>query len=130
MERPIVLCGRGRMGPLVLVGQAVSNVFALSTSMLTAPILAMTALTGQGLGTFRVEGGWRQVAEVAVGVGLGLRGKTVAEVAAARQAVVLAHLPAKGAPRFLLDVDPDARLVPGDRLVLCAEPRSLAALLA
>ena len=32
------------------LGQAVQNVYALSTSLLTAPILALTALTGQGLG--------------------------------------------------------------------------------
>src|SRR5262249_60885976 len=38
------------------LGKAVNNIFALSTSTLAAPVLAVTALTGQGLGTFRVEG--------------------------------------------------------------------------
>src|SRR5262245_12071844 len=38
------------------LGKAVNNVFALSTSTLAAPVLAVTALTGQALGTFRVEG--------------------------------------------------------------------------
>ena len=38
------------------LGEAVQNVFALSTSMLTAPIVALTALTGQALGAFRLEG--------------------------------------------------------------------------
>src|SRR5262249_50748153 len=38
------------------LGKAVHNIFALSTSTLAAPVLAVTALTGQGLGTFHVEG--------------------------------------------------------------------------
>src|SRR4051812_47095327 len=37
------------------LGKSVHNVFALSTSMLTAPILALTAITGQALGTFRAD---------------------------------------------------------------------------
>jgi Trk K+ transport system NAD-binding subunit len=115
------------------LGQAVRHVFALSTSLLTAPILAMTALTGQGLGTFRIDGltdGRRQVAEVAVGPGSPLRGRSVGAVAGPRDAVVLAHLPAAGPPRFLTEVDQEAPLEAGDRLVLCGEPRALAPLLA
>src|SRR5260370_13186492 len=34
------------------LGHAVRNIFALSTSMLTAPLLAMTAMTRQGLAAF------------------------------------------------------------------------------
>ncbi len=116
------------------LGQAVQNVFALSTSMLTAPVLALTALTGQGLGTFHLEGqqadGWRLVAEVSVGAGSDLRGRTVGEVAAARGAVVLAHLPECGPDCFLIDVDLDERLRASDRLVVCGEPRALQPLLA
>jgi Trk K+ transport system NAD-binding subunit len=115
------------------LGHAVKNVYGLSTSLLTAPILAMTALTGQGLGTFRVEDstdGWRQVAEVAVGAGSELLGRSVAEATTQRDALALAHLPARAPARFLLDVDLDARLQPGDRLVVCGEPRTLNTLLA
>src|SRR5262245_57631860 len=39
---------------LARLGKAVQNVFALSTSNLTAPLLALTALTGEALGTFRL----------------------------------------------------------------------------
>src|SRR5262249_15512710 len=39
------------------LGKSVHNVFALSTSLLTAPILALTAITGQALGTFRIDEG-------------------------------------------------------------------------
>ena len=114
------------------LGKAVHNVFALSTSMLTAPILALTALTGQALGAFRLEGlalDRRQVAELTVQPGSELRGRTLAGSTAYRDVLVLAHLPAKGEPRYLLDVDPETALEPGDRLVVCGEPRSVAALL-
>lgn len=115
------------------LGKALTNVFALSTSLLTAPILAMTALTGQALGTFRVEGlaeGRRQVAELVVGPQSPLRGQTVIEVTGWREMQVLAHLPEGAEARFLLAVDPEARLEAGDKLVVCGEPRSVAGLLA
>ncbi len=115
------------------LGQALPNVFALSTSLLTAPILAMTALTGQALGTFRLEGvadGRRQVAELTVGPASPLRGRTLVEVTGWRETLVLAHLPANGEARFLLDVDLEARLAAGDRVVVCGEPRSVASLMA
>jgi Trk K+ transport system NAD-binding subunit len=114
------------------LGKAVHNVHALSTSILTAPLLALTALTGQALGTFRLDG-WpsphRQVAEVAVGPGSALAGRTLADLSLRHQALVLAHVPAGAPPRFLLDVSPEARLGAGDRMVLCGEPRDLAPLL-
>jgi Trk K+ transport system NAD-binding subunit len=114
------------------LGHALPNVFALSTSLLTAPILAMTALTGQALGTFRLEGvaeGRRQVAELTVGPGSSLRGRTLVEVTSWRETTVLAHIPAASEPRFLLDVDLEARFATGDRVVVCGEPRSVTNLL-
>jgi Trk K+ transport system NAD-binding subunit len=115
------------------LGHALPNVFALSTSLLTAPLLAMTALTGQALGTFRLEGitdGRRQVAELTVGPGSSLQGRTLVEATAWREMAVLAHVPAAGESRFLLDVDLEARFAAGDRVVVCGEPRSVANLLA
>jgi Trk K+ transport system NAD-binding subunit len=114
------------------LGKAVHNVFALSTSVLTAPLLALTALTGQALGAFRLDDGpdgRRQVAEVTVGPASPVLGRTVGEVTQSRQALLLAHLPANAAPRFLLDVAPEARLAAGDRLVVCGEPHHLTGLL-
>jgi Trk K+ transport system NAD-binding subunit len=118
------------------LGKAVNNIFALSTSTLVAPILAVTALTGQALGTFRIEGpgvadehaGRREVAEVPVGAGSSWRGQTVGEVAARHDALVLAHFTG-GQERCLVEVNSSARLETGDRLVVCGEPRSLAPLL-
>ncbi len=114
------------------LGKAVHNIFALSTSVLTAPLLALTALTGQALGAFRLDEGpegRRQVAEVTVAPGSPVLGRTVGEVTAPRQSQVLAHVPADGGARFLLDVAPEARLAAGDRLVVCGEPHHLAGLL-
>jgi Trk K+ transport system NAD-binding subunit len=50
-------------------------------------------------------------------------------VAARHQVVALAHFPANGPARFLIDVAPEAPLAAGDRLVVCGEPRALAPLL-
>jgi Trk K+ transport system NAD-binding subunit len=114
------------------LGQAITNVYALSTSMLTAPTLALTAMTGAAIGAFRLEGhpdGGRLVAELLLQPTSELCGRTINEVAAPRDAVVLAHLPADAPPRLLLEVDLDERLRPGDRVVLCGEPRALAPLL-
>src|SRR5262249_59244492 len=41
------------------LGTAVHNVFALSLSALSAPVLALIAQTGEALGTFRLEDGRR-----------------------------------------------------------------------
>jgi Trk K+ transport system NAD-binding subunit len=111
------------------LGHAVKNVFALSTSLLTAPLLAMTALTGQGLGAFRLEGqtGAMQVVEMTVADGSEWVGRPIGRATALREVTVVAHVPASGAVRFLLDVDLEAPLAAGDRLVLCGAPRSIEA---
>jgi Trk K+ transport system NAD-binding subunit len=115
------------------LGKTVHNVYALSTSTLTAPLLALTALSGQALGTFRLEGvadGRRQVAEVVVIPGSPLRGLTVAEAGRRLGGQVVAHVAADNARRFLVDVDPGSVLQAGDRLMVCGPPRSLATALA
>ncbi len=115
------------------LGTAVRNIFALSTSTLTAPLLALTALTGQALGAFRLEG-WtpsrRQIAEVLVGPDSALRGVAITTVMARYEAVALAHCPAHGDGHFRHDIDPQTRLGEGDRLIVCGEPRAIAPLLA
>jgi Trk K+ transport system NAD-binding subunit len=110
--------------------KAVHNVYALSTSTLTAPLFALTALTGQALGTFRIDGladGRRQVGQVEIQPSSVLAGKTVGEAAASAQALPVAHFPVG---RWLNEVDLNAPLAINDRLVLCGEPRGLAPLLA
>jgi Trk K+ transport system NAD-binding subunit len=114
---------------LTQLGQTLERVFTLSTAVLTAPVLAMTAVTGAALGTFRIEGQpeGRLVAESVVHPGDNLGGRTIAEVSEPLSAVALAHVPAGETPRLLREVQPETRLTPGDRIVLCGEPRTLSA---
>jgi Trk K+ transport system NAD-binding subunit len=114
------------------LGKAVHNIFALSTSALTAPLFALSALTGQGLGSIRLEGcheELRQVAELTISDTLPLCGCTVGSMPAEQKIQTLAHLPKEGKPCLLLDVDPAACLAAGDRLIVCGQPERLAALL-
>ncbi|MBY0230329.1 MAG: NAD-binding protein, partial [Gemmataceae bacterium] len=109
------------------LGQAVRNVYALSTSMLTAPILATAALTGQALGTFRVDdspAGLMQLVEVA-----GLQG-SLGELAARHEVIVAAHLPANEPARLLLEAGPETPVAPEDALVVCGPSAAVAPLVA
>jgi Trk K+ transport system NAD-binding subunit len=109
------------------LGKAVHNTFALSVSALSAPLIALTALTGDVLGAFSLPDGPRQVATVTVEKDSPLVGKVIADVS--NRMLTLALQPATGPDRFLLDVPPDAILAPGDRLVVCGPPREIARLL-
>jgi Trk K+ transport system NAD-binding subunit len=108
---------------------AVKNTVALSVSALIAPVIALTAVTGDAIGAFKLDTGPRQVSELLVAEGSGLAGKCVADLARDNDLVALAHLPAAGDARLLLNVNPDAVLAPGDRLVVCGPPRALVKLL-
>jgi len=114
------------------LGRTLHNVFALSTSLLTAPVLAMTAVAGQGLAAFELDGDekqQRQVVEFQVSATSQLRGRTIGEMTTYHEAVALVHLSEAGNDRFLHEVDAETRLKAGDRLVVCAPPRSLGLLL-
>ncbi|MCE9563726.1 MAG: NAD-binding protein [Planctomycetes bacterium] len=108
---------------------AVKNTVALSVSGLIAPMLALTAVTGDTLGAFKLEDGPRQVSELAVAAGSSLIGMTIGDVAQQNQLVPLAFTPAHGHPSFLHDVPSDTALSQGDRLVVCGAPANLIRLL-
>lgn len=117
------------------LGRAIRNVHALSTSKLTAPILAMTALTGQGLGMFRLpagtgeeedEGSWYHVVELRVGAGSKEIGRPLGEAFNPERFGVLSHRRLKEASRLLLDVDLKKPLASGDRVVLCGRRQDVA----
>jgi Trk K+ transport system NAD-binding subunit len=118
-------------GLIARLGKAVQNIFALSTSALTAPLLALIARTGDALGTFQLEDGQtREVVELRLRPGAALIGKTLTEVVQNRDVAVLAHGPADAPMRFFHEVDPAAPLSAGDRLVLCGDPAHVVPLLA
>jgi Trk K+ transport system NAD-binding subunit len=115
------------------LGHAIHNIFPLSPSALTAPILAVKALTGQALGTFRVEGidkDRRQVAELTIHPGSPIIGRTLKEVVRRFDVLILVHISASGGEHFLTEADLKAKLQAGDQLSVCGKPADLAALLA
>jgi Trk K+ transport system NAD-binding subunit len=111
------------------LGKAVTNVSTLGVSSLTSPLLALTALTGQALGTFQIDDRRYQIAETIIHETSPLRGLTVAHVASRYEVLVVAHGTEPNAERFLHDVDAESRLAAGHHLVVCGEPRKLAPLL-
>ncbi len=115
------------------LGHAIQNIFPMSTSALTAPLLAAKALTGQAVGTIKVGGPdeeRRQVARFTVPHDSHLRGQPLSRIAARFHAQIVAHLPAGEPARFLLEVDENTPLRAGDQLVVCGAPHHLAPLLA
>lgn len=105
------------------LGQAVRNVYALSTSALTAPLLATIATSGEALGAFDVTDGRRQITELALRHGSMWIGKTITDVTQQTFTHAIAYVPHQGPERLLTDVDDKALLQPGDKLILCGEPR-------
>ena len=110
-------------------GSVVKNVVALSVSGLIAPLLAMTAATGEALGAFKLDSGPQQVSELVIPDDAELAGRTVAEVTGQHHLAALALAPAAGPARLLLDIAGDTRLSPGDRLVVSGSPNDLRPLL-
>lgn len=104
---------------------AVKNTVALSVSGLVAPMLALSAVTGDALGVFKLEDGPRQVSELVVADGSDLVGRTVNDIAHENHLVALALVRTGHAPALLNDVPADAALAPGDRLVVCGAPANL-----
>jgi Trk K+ transport system NAD-binding subunit len=115
------------------LGKTVSNIVVLSTADLTAPLFALTALTGQALGTIRIkeieDDGRRQVAQADITDVSALRGQKLSAACDAHKMQVIAHYPSGAKPRFLRDVDPEAQLISGDRLIVCGDPHDLAPIL-
>jgi Trk K+ transport system NAD-binding subunit len=114
------------------LGHGVKNIFPLSTSALAAPQLAIRALTGQAIGTFRAGGQGaprHQVNELTIPPGSLLCARTIKEIIRRYRVFVLLHVPVGGAPRLLTEVDLRARLQAGDQLGVCGEPADVRALL-
>ena len=112
------------------LGSAVSNIVALSTSALAAPLLALIARTGAALGTFRLDDGkLQQIAELTLYDQSPLGGTHLGSLMEKQQFLILAHTQ-DGRTAQLHAVDSEARLQAGDRLVLCGEAAALAPVLA
>lgn len=115
------------------LGKAVHNVFALSTSLLTAPVVAMAALTGQSLGTYRLNEkgqGVRQLVEISIGPHSPWRDQPINSLCRQRGVVVVARFAAEGEEQFLMQVSGETILKVGDHLVVHGSPQDLEPLLA
>jgi Trk K+ transport system NAD-binding subunit len=108
---------------------AVKNTVALSVSALVAPVMAITAVSGDTLGAFKLDDGSRQISELVASGDSELVGKRIADLASEHNLIPLAHLPAIGSPLSLQAVSGDAILAPGDRLVVCGPPQAIQKLL-
>ena len=88
------------------LGKTLHNVFALSTSLLTAPILALTAVTGQALATFAIDNDAetrRQIIDIPITATSQLCGRLIADVIGPRDAVVVAHRTGESCSVAILD---------------------------
>ena len=111
------------------LGHAVKNTVALSVSALTAPLIALTALTGDTLGAFKLDDQPQQVAEIVAVDGSPLVGKRLTDIARRHKLLILAHTPAGGEPQLWDSLPGETILAVGDRIVACGQPEDLAPLL-
>ncbi|MBX3400149.1 MAG: NAD-binding protein [Gemmataceae bacterium] len=111
------------------LGAAVKNTIALSVSALTAPLIALTALTGDTLGAFKLDDQPQQVAEIDVADGSALLGMRLNDLARRYKLLILSHTTRDGSPRLWTTLPGDTVLSVGDRVVACGRPEDLAPLL-
>ena len=111
------------------LGAAVKNMVAASVSGLIAPLLALSAVTGDALGAFKLDTGPQQISDLLV-THDELVGRRIDGVAEEYKLTPLAYTPAGGEAVFLHDIPPAAVLGSGDHLVVCGAPRELDKLLA
>ena len=101
------------------LGAAMRNTVALSVSALTAPLMALTAISGEALAAFDVGDAPQQISEVVIDVDSSLAGTSLADVAGRFKVLVLS--------RELAEAEP---LTAGDRFVVCGDPQAVGELLA
>jgi Trk K+ transport system NAD-binding subunit len=111
------------------LGHAVKNTVALSVSALTAPLIALTALTGDTLGAFKLDDHPQQVAEFAIAEGSSLVGRRLSDLARNHKLLILAHGPAGGPAQLWTTLPGETGIAAGDRVVACGRPEDLAPLL-
>lgn len=112
------------------LGGAMKNTVALSVSALTAPLLALTAVSGESLAAFVLDAHPQQIVRLEVAADSPLSGERLHDVAGRFKLMVLALTPADGPTAVAHELNGDTRLSAGDRLLVCGSPTSLAPLLA
>jgi Trk K+ transport system NAD-binding subunit len=113
---------------LARLGSAVRNTTALSVSALTAPLMALTAISGESLAAFTVQGLAQQIVQLAITAESPWLNKTLADVGS-KTVRVVGLIPKTGTVSMLNEVVPGTVLAEGDRVVLLGEPAHLSPLL-
>jgi Trk K+ transport system NAD-binding subunit len=111
------------------LGGAVRNTVGLSVSALTAPLMALTAVSGESLAAFAIDSEPQQIARAELAAESPLLGRTIRELAEGHKLIVLAHQRADSPARVLHEIDPADVLAHGDRVVVCGAPTAVAPLL-
>lgn len=111
------------------LGGAIRNTVALSVSALTAPLLALTAATGDTIGAFKLDRGPQQISELTATSESELAGRKLGDVCAEHGLTPIALKPVEGEVRLLLDIVSDSVLSLGDQLLVAGSPAALRPLL-
>lgn len=107
------------------LGGVMRNTVALSVSALTAPLLALTAVTGDSLAAFQIGSVSQQVVRLTAATGSPIRGERLSDVAARYQLLVIGHKTADGRHTLLHELSGDTRLQEDDQLLVCGSPAAL-----
>lgn len=111
------------------LGTVVKNAVALSVSALTAPLLALAAVSGESLAAFPIGTHRQQLSEITIGPTSPIRGRRIADIAARFRLLVVAHTPHGGSLKLWETVSGNAMLEDGDRLVVCGSPYDIEAVI-
>jgi Trk K+ transport system NAD-binding subunit len=111
------------------LGQTVTKTVALSVSALTAPLLALTALTGETVGAFTTNETRRQLTGFSIAAGAPLVNCSVADVAQKYNVLPVALTLSDGTCQQCHEIDVTHLLAPGDEIVICGEPHRIQELL-
>ncbi len=114
------------------LGKTLVNVFALSTSNLSAPLFALSAVSGQALGQIRLSpraDGLRLIGALTVTIESPWSGLTLKQVSARLPVSIVGYVPQAGEQKLISNGDSDALLRVGDQLILAGLPEKIGALL-
>ncbi len=101
------------------------NLVAMSVSALTAPLLALTAVTGESLATFPVAGTTHEIARLKIFRDSPLASVPIREIASRFQVEVLGLVRKGGTASLLQEVTPEESPKIGDRLIVMGKPSAI-----
>ncbi|WP_020469018.1 NAD-binding protein [Zavarzinella formosa] len=107
------------------LGKTVSNVVPMSVSGMAAPLLALTAATGEVLGTFQVGQEQFQAVELTVAENSPLCGLTISDANQIGHYLLISHAIPGRTATFLRDIPLDHRIGMGEKLTIAGRTADL-----